>query len=134
MDSQNSELTAETEAGDEPIAGTVFNARQVRLLKIAVIIMGILLVGGFAFVMSAIVYQASHLGQSEPEPVSLDRAADRPLAPEIALPVGSGTTVSGMTLDGRRMAVQLDGPNGSEIAVIDLGSGRVVSRIRLQAK
>lgn len=138
MDSRISETTAETGAGDEPVAGTVFNARQVRLLKIAVIVMGVLLVGGFAFVLSAIVYQASQLGKSDPVAEGGSAGPARPaggaLAPEIALPVGAGTTVSGVTLDGRRMAVQLDGPNGSEIAVIDLGSGRIVSRVKLKAK
>ncbi|MGI9382710.1 MAG: hypothetical protein ACR2PO_06115 [Methyloligellaceae bacterium] len=138
MDSRISGLTAETGAGDEPVAGTVFNARQVRLLKIAVIVMGILLVGGFAFVLSAIVYQASKLGKSEPVREGTSAGPARPaglvLAPEIRLPVGAGTTVSGVTLDGSRMAVQLDGPNGPEIAVIDLGSGRIVSRVRLRPK
>jgi hypothetical protein len=47
-----------------PLPGTVFTPRQVRVLKIAVIVMGILLVGGFAFVLAAIVYQASKGGQS----------------------------------------------------------------------
>ena len=45
------------------LTGTVFTARQVRILKIAVIVMGVLLVGGFAFVLAAIVYQASHPAQ-----------------------------------------------------------------------
>src|SRR5262245_64982692 len=51
------------EPGDKPLPGTVFTPRQVRVLKIAVIVMGLLLVGGFAFVLAAIVYQASHGGQ-----------------------------------------------------------------------
>ena len=56
------------------------------------------------------------------------------LAPEIGLPVDTGTTVSGVTLDGRRLAVQLDGPDGSEIAVINLRTGRIESRVKLQPK
>ena len=51
------------EPDNTPLAGTVFTPRQVRALKIAVIVMGILLVGGFAFVLAAIVYQASKGGQ-----------------------------------------------------------------------
>ena len=45
------------------VPGTVFTPRQVRILKIAVIVMGVLLVGGFAFVLAAIVYQASRPAQ-----------------------------------------------------------------------
>ena len=45
------------------VPGTVFTPRQVRMLKIAVIVMGVLLVGGFAFVLAAIVYQASRPAQ-----------------------------------------------------------------------
>ena len=52
------------EPDNTPLPGTVFTPRQVRVLKIAVIVMGILLVGGFAFVLAAIVYQASKGGQS----------------------------------------------------------------------
>ena len=36
------------EPENTPLAGTVFTPRQVRVLKIAVIVMGLLLVGGFA--------------------------------------------------------------------------------------
>ena len=52
----------ETE-NSSPVPGTVFTPRQVRILKIAVIAMGLLLVGGFAFVLAAIVYQASRPAQ-----------------------------------------------------------------------
>ena len=52
------------EPDNTPLPGTVFTPRQVRVLKIAVIVMGLLLVGGFAFVLAAIVYQASGGGQA----------------------------------------------------------------------
>jgi len=52
------------EPDNTPLPGTVFTPRQVRVLKIAVIVMGLLLVGGFAFVLAAIVYQASKGEQS----------------------------------------------------------------------
>src|SRR5215468_5215052 len=52
------------EPDNTPLPGTVFSPRQVQALKIAVIVMGLLLVGGFVFVLAAIVYQASGGGQS----------------------------------------------------------------------
>ena len=43
-------MAVASEPDNTPLPGTVFTPRQVRLLKIAVIVMGILLVGGFALV------------------------------------------------------------------------------------
>jgi hypothetical protein len=110
------------------LTGIVFTPRQVRILKIAVIVMGVLLVGGFAFVLAAIVYQASHPAQDG----SVTRSVPGQAALSIDLPVPAGAAVSAMSLDGNRLAVQLNGPGGPEIAVIDLGSGKVVAHVRLK--
>jgi hypothetical protein len=109
------------------LTGTVLTPRQVRILKIAVIVMGVLLVGGFAFVLAAIVYQASH-------PVQDAGVTSVPGqgAPSIDLPVPAGAAVTAMSLDGNRLAVHLSGPSGPEIAVIDLASGKVVAHVRLK--
>jgi hypothetical protein len=118
------------DADSSPVPGTVFTKRQVRILKIAVIVMGVLLVGGFAFVLAAIVYQASHPAQ--------DAGAERPAmgtgegARMIDLPTAPGAKVAGLSLDGDRLAVRLDGPSGPEIAVIDLASGRIVAHVTLK--
>ena len=125
-------MTVEPDAQNETIPGTVFNARQVRILKIVVIVMGLLLVGGFAFVVAAIVYQATRMDESD----GVDRPAQvmEDQAGELGLDVPSGTRIEGVTLDGKRMAVHLSGPSGAEIAVIDIDKGRVIARIRLQPK
>ncbi|MGH6826192.1 hypothetical protein [Methyloceanibacter sp.] len=112
------------------LPGTVFTPRQVRILKIAVIVMGVLLVGGFAFVLAAIVYQASHPAQD-------GSVAARQLVPgqgglTIDLPVPPGAAVTAMSLDGNRLAVHFNGAAGPEIAVIDLASGKVVANVRLK--
>jgi uncharacterized protein DUF6476 len=120
-----------SEPDNTPLPGTVFTPRQVRLLKIAVIVMGILLVGGFAFVMAAIVYQASHLGEKTPAAPS---AAPAVPGPETMLAIPEGATVSALALDGDRLAVHLNAPTGPEIAVIDLTTGKVLSRIRLKTE
>ena len=116
-----------SEPDNTPLPGTVFTPRQVRVLKIAVIVMGLLLVGGFAFVLAAIVYQASQGGQ--------DRAAAGTgvagVEAELAIP--KDATVTSLSLDGDRLALHLNSAAGPEIAVIDLKSGKVVARIRLRA-
>ena len=62
---------AKTETPSEVIPGTIFTARQVQFLKVAVIVMGIILVVGFAFVVGTILYQASNLSESTPRAVAL---------------------------------------------------------------
>jgi hypothetical protein len=99
------------------------------MLKIAVIVMGILLVGGFAFVLAAIVYQASHPKQDVA--ISLP-AANIDSAPIIDLPVGQGVGLTSMSLDGSRLALHLNGADGAEIVVIDLASGKIVARVKLK--
>ena len=69
-------MSAAGETNSSPVPGTVFTPRQVRILKVAVIAMGILLVGGFAFVLAAIVYQASRPGTSR-APGEARRTASR---------------------------------------------------------
>ena len=112
------------------LTGTVFTPRQVRILKIAVIVMGVLLVGGFAFVLAAIVYQASHPAQDGS--LTAARSVPGQAALSIDLPVPAGAAVSAMSLDGNRLAVHLNGSAGPEIAVIDLASGKVVAHVRLK--
>ena len=120
---------AKVKAQDEKLPGTVFNARQVRFLKIAVIVMGILLVGGFAFVLAAIVYQASHAKQDGAAPL---QAVNVGAGPVIELPVGQGAGLASMSLDGNRLALHLSGGEGPEIVVIDLASGKIVARVKLK--
>ena len=92
--------------------------------------MGVLLVGGFAFVLAAIVYQASRPAQDAS--VVGAQAVPGQGAVSIDLPVGAGAAVSAMSLDGNRLAVHLNRPTGPEIAVIDLATGKVVAHVRLK--
>jgi hypothetical protein len=112
------------------LPGTVFTPRQVRILKIAVIVMGVLLVGGFAFVLAAIVYQASHPAQDAT--LTGAQAVPGEGALSIDLPVPAGAAVTAMSLDGNRLAVHLAAPSGPEIAVIDLATGEIVAHVRLK--
>jgi hypothetical protein len=120
---------ARVKAQDDKLPGTVFSARQVRILKIAVIVMGILLVGGFAFVLAAIVYQASHPKQDVAAPLA---SVNSGAGPVIELPVGPAGVTS-MSLDGNRLALHLTGGEGPEIVVVELTTGKVIARIRLKA-
>jgi len=117
-------MAVANEPDNTPLPGTVFTPRQVRVLKIAVIVMGILLVGGFAFVLAAIVYQASKGGQSS---VPSGPAA---LATDLHLP--KDASIETLALDGDRLALHLQSAAGAEIVVIDLKTGKTLSRIELK--
>ena len=112
------------EDDNTPLPGTVFTSRQVRILKVVVIAMGVLLAGGLAFVLAVIAYQASQMRQE---------AAPAPEqgAPPIELSLAQGGTVTSMSLDGGRLALHLNSNAGPEIVVIDLASGKVIARVRL---
>jgi hypothetical protein len=115
-----------SEPDNTPLPGTVFTPRQVRVLKIAVIVMGILLVGGFAFVLAAIVYQASKGGQSS-VPASVEGVGT-----ELHIP--KDASIEAMALDGDRLALHLQTSAGPEIVVIDVKTGKTLSRVRLKAE
>ena len=119
-------MAVASEPDNTPLPGTVFTPRQVRVLKIAVIVMGILLVGGFAFVLAAIVYQASKGGQSAAGLGAL------PAGIETELPIPKDVTITSMSLGGDRLALHLNSAAGPEIAVVDLKTGKLIARIRLQ--
>ena len=122
-------MSATGETENETVPGTVFSPRQVRILKIVVIVMGVLLVGGFAFVLAAIVYQASHPSQNSAASAALGGSEE---GRAIHLPVARDAAVTSLALDGNRLAVHLNGAEGPEIVVIDLGSGKVAARIKLK--
>jgi hypothetical protein len=112
------------EPDNTPLPGAVLTSRQVRVLKVAVIVMGILLVGGLALVLAAIVYQASSGGQSS------TTAPAEPVSAELQIP--KDATVGSLALDGDRLALHLKSSAGPEIVVIDLDTGRTLARIRLK--
>jgi hypothetical protein len=114
------------EPGDKPLPGTVFTPRQVRVLKIAVIVMGLLLVGGFALVLAAIVYQASRVGQDG----AVAAAPPGGVAGELGIP--KDASIMALSLDGDRLALHLNSAAGAEIAVIDLRTGQMLARIKLK--
>ena len=121
-------MSSESDESIETIPGMVFNARQVRLLKIAVIAMGLMLVGGFALVVATIVYQAMYASGSTAEKTA--PAGN----PEVTLSVGADTKVSDMAIDGNRLAILVEGPHGSEIVIVGIDSGEVLGRVRLKGE
>jgi hypothetical protein len=99
----------------------------VRALKIAVVAMGIMIVIGVLVVIGRIVYLASQ----GPRPATASGAVPTGarLAPASRLALPGGATVRQITLFGDRLAVHYEGPAGGGIAILDLASGSVLSRV-----
>lgn len=129
-------MTVKSETDNTPLPGSVFSPRGVRILKIVVIAMGVMLVGGFLFVIGVIAYQASNLGQGKKSEQDKPVVASSKVLPatETELAIPAGATVVSMALDGDRLALHLKSSAGPEIVVIDLTSGKVISRIGLNAQ
>lgn len=98
----------------------------VRILKIAIVVMGVLIVLGLAGVVARIFYLAS----TRPPQATRQTAASRalPVVPEATLSLPAGAVIRSVSLDGGSMAVAFDAPAGAGIVIVDVASGRAVSR------
>ncbi len=116
---------------DEALADTP----QIRALRMAVTVMGLILIVGFLTVIARVVYLASR------PPAQAVAASGAPavgsavaLKPEALLELPADASVKAVSLSGDRLAVQYVSPRGDGIAILDLASGRVVSRVKLAAE
>ena len=111
------------------------NPALVRALKIAVIGMGILILAGLAAVVWRIVHLSSSPKDVPPAPALSQPAAARGaaavLTPEMILELPEGAAVRAVTLSANRLAVHYEAPGGAGIAIVDLETGRTLTRIRL---
>ncbi|MCL4765296.1 MAG: hypothetical protein KJZ80_03590 [Hyphomicrobiaceae bacterium] len=110
-------------AGGNAAAGAEPDARQVRLLKIIVIGLGVLLLAGFALVIARIAYLATQPGRGI-------GAARAPQDVSVALPPGA--VVRQTAVSGDRMTIQFESPQQTGIVIVNLTTGQIVSRIVLR--
>ena len=122
---------------NEKIPGTVFTLRQARTLKRAVIAMGLMLIIGFGALVTVIVSRMNRLDDKPLAATTMQRAVPAALAPRIDYRLEAGQRIVSVTLDGNRMALHIsggDGRSGEHIVVIDLASGKAVTRVNLPRK
>lgn len=113
---------------------------NIRMLRLAVIGMGLILVLGVAAVIGRIAYLAmrqsvpvvtisgSGPGASEPAP-----ASPGVLSADVRLALPPGAKVRSQSLAGSRLAVHYEGVGGEGIIILDLETGRPVSQVRIEA-
>ena len=99
---------------------------HVRWLKIAVVVMGLMILTGLAAVIGRVIYLA---GGAQRQAQTVAPASSRGAPARLALPAGA--TVRQVSLAGDRMAVHYDSPTGGGIAVVDVATGAVLQRIDL---
>jgi hypothetical protein len=112
-----------SEPGEQ--ASIVLGDRHMRLLKIAVIAMGVVLVLGFVAVIARIVYLVNRSGDTTTTSVS------QPIRDAARLALPSGAVIRNLSLSGSRLAVHYDSPQGSGIVILDLATGAPASRIEI---
>ena len=96
--------------------------RQVRVLKIVVISLGILLLVGFGVVIGRIAYLALQPGRGQTTTAA-------PQSVNVALP--SGAVIRQTAISGDRLTIQYETPAQSGILIVNLTTGRIISRIEL---
>jgi hypothetical protein len=119
---------ASAEASTEPSSGQptgiMLGDRHVRMLRIAVIAMGVVLVLGFVAVIARIVYLVNRGGETVP-------VASQPIQETARLALPAGASVRHISLAGQRLAVHYEGSGGSGIVILDLQTGKLVSRVEI---
>lgn len=116
-------MDAEIEPGLDPAA-----ERLRRKLGRLLLVSGGFMTLGFIAVFAAIVYKVGHLGE---------RAAGlAPAGPmvEASIAIPAGARLATADLDGGHALLRLEGADGAPVLLlVDLASGRVLGRYRLQA-
>lgn len=106
-------------AVDAARQGAEPDARQVRVLKIIVIVLGIMLLAGFAVVIGRIAYLATQPG----------RGIGSVPAREVSVALPPGAVIRSTAVSGDRMTVQFEAAQQTGFVIINLTTGQVISRI-----
>ncbi|MFM9849544.1 MAG: DUF6476 family protein [Hyphomicrobiaceae bacterium] len=101
-----------------------FSPAQLRILKIAVVVMGVILVLGFAAVIGRIAYLVTRTAK----PAAVQSAT---IAKDMQLLLPAGAAVRSLALSGDRLAVHFDTHAGAGVTILDLLTGEPVTRIEL---
>lgn len=91
---------------------------SIQVLKFAVVAMGALIVVGVIVMAVTIASRLSAMGETEPA-----------LSENIALSLPAGSAIVETALDGDRLALRLDTPDGPVVQIIDLATGQVLSSV-----
>lgn len=98
---------------------------RMTVLKIAVVVMGVLLVAGFALVAITIVKRASN-----PEAAAARASAGQFGVSDVR--IAPGEAVKSFSMNESRIAVHVTGPGGDQIILVNPKTGQEIGRIHLR--
>ena len=118
----------DTETAAAP-PGSTMTPSKIKTLKIAIAVMSVLLVAGFILLMVGLYLQM----QKSAKPPEGSAAFVPPVGiyGTMTLPIRAGAEVTHVLVDQGRLILHLRQPSGSEIAIIDLTTGREIQRLKL---
>ena len=114
-----------------PVAtlGAVLSDAQIARLRRIVIVMTTVLVAGIALLIGRVIYLASNRGEA-----AVALTAMPTLAPDAVLFVPAGASLKSTTISGNRLTAHYSSPTGEGLVILDLGSGRQLSHIRVSPR
>jgi hypothetical protein len=118
--------------GSEPATiAPMFTDAQMVWLRRAVVIMGVLLLLGFAVVIGRVVYLLNKPAAAVSTQAAMPRSGAPAPESKARLVLPAGAQVKHMALGEARLAVHYEAPGGAGILVLDVVTGAVVQRIEL---
>ncbi len=129
QDTQNTHKAKEPEkepatASDTPSQPTRPNPKRIRVLLIVVLVLGMLLVSGFAVVVGTIIKRLN-----TPETASKIRSKKAFGAIDIIVPQGAQLISTQITEN--KLVLQLTGPEGDHLLIYDVRKGIELGRLKL---
>jgi hypothetical protein len=97
----------------------MYTPSQMRMLRISVVVMGVILLLGFATVIGRIVYL---LNTSKPMEAQSQAAPEMaaPLKVPASVELPKGAVIKHLALSGRRLAIHYETASGAGIRIVDL--------------
>ena len=129
MTQETGRIASGTAGSSEIPPPTPLTDGHVRLLKIAVVAMGLMIVAGIAAVIGRIIYLGSGGQKQATVSQSSSQVMRAGAGGRLGLPPQA--SIRHLSLSGDRLAVHYEGPTGAGIVVVDSASGAVLSRIEL---
>jgi flagellar basal body-associated protein FliL len=111
--------------------GSTMTPKQVRMIKISIVIMTVLLIAGFILLIVGLFMRAGNKAQTTQAGPRPPLAVSEAMPAILSLPVEAGAELVNVLTEQGRLILHLRQPGGSEVAIIDLATGQEIQRIKL---
>jgi hypothetical protein len=122
--------TPQSQAAPLP-EGALLNETQIQWLRRAVVVMTTIMVAGIVLLVGRVIYLARASG-TQAGPHATGTAPEPELLADVRLKLPVGAMVKSISSTGSRLAILHSLPDGGDaISVVDLVTGKVVSRVAI---